>query len=92
MTKEIYEEIMDTLNAEDDGLADDLEINYDDMDEQEIALWYEAVTGEEIEEGEKEEMHRLLLDTVHELEESDIGQLVRLLKKAKGRFAKVYGW
>ena len=71
---------------------DYLEINYDDMDEQEIALWYEAVTGEEIEEGEKEEMHRLLLDTVYELEESDIGQLVRLLKKAKGRFAKVYGW
>ncbi len=92
MTKEIYEEIIDTLNTEDDGLADYLEINYDEMDEHEIALWYETVTGDAIEEGEKEEMHRLLLDAVYEMEESDIGQLVRLLKKAKGRFAKVYGW
>lgn len=92
MTQDIYEEIIDTLNEENDGLADYLEINYDDMDEQEIMLWYETVTGEDLDQDEKEEMHRVLLDAVYEMEESDIGQLVKVLKKAKGRFAKVYGW
>lgn len=92
MTQDIFEEIIDTLNEESDGLADYLEINYDEIEEQEIMLLYEAVTGDRLEPGEKEEMHRELLDAVYELEESDIGQLVKLLKKAKGRFAKVYGW
>ncbi|MBO5197328.1 MAG: hypothetical protein J6B85_02230 [Lachnospiraceae bacterium] len=92
MTKEIFDEILETLNEESDGLADYLEISYDEMDELEIGLWYEAVTGEKMELGEKEDMHQELLEAVYELEESDIGQLVKLVKKAKTRFAKVYGW
>ncbi|MGN0506858.1 MAG: hypothetical protein ACI4FZ_09860 [Lachnospiraceae bacterium] len=88
MTKEQYDDMMEFAKEEIDSIMDYLEVNYDELSEEDVAMLYRVILEEAPEEEEKEDMHRVLLDAMYELAEEHPKDLLKAMQKVKNYLEK----
>ena len=88
MTKEQYEDMMEFAKEEPDSVMDYLEINYDELSEEDIAMLHHVILGRPPKKAAKEVMHRALLDAMYGMSEEHPKEFLKTMQKVKGYLSK----
>ena len=84
MTRQQWDEMTEFMAEDVATVTDYLEMSFDELEESDFALLYQAVTREFAEADDKEELHRMLLEAMYELadeSESDFRSAVKRAEK-----------
>ena len=84
MTRQQWDEMTEFMAEDVATVTDYLEMSFDELEESDFALLYQAVTREPAEADDKEELHRMLLEAMYELadeSESDFRSAVQRAEK-----------
>ena len=84
MTRQQWDEMTEFMAEDVATVTDYLEMSFDELEESDFALLYQAVTRESAEADDKEELHRMLLEAMYELadeSESDFRSAVKRAEK-----------
>ena len=83
MTRQQWEEMTEFLAEDVTTVTDYLEMSFDELEESDFALLYQAVTRERAETEDKEELHRILLEAMYELADESETDFKNALKRAE---------
>lgn len=88
MTREQYDEMMEFVQEDINTITDYLEVNYDDLSVEDIGMLYKVFLDEEPESGEKEEIHRELLEQLYDMAEEHPKNMLKAAKKVQNYLEK----
>ena len=88
MTREQYDEMMEFVQEDINTITDYLEVNYDDLSMEDICMLYRAFLEEEAEEGDKEDIHRELLEQLYDMAEEHPKDMLKAARKVKNYLEK----
>ena len=83
MTRQQWEEMTEFLAEDVATVTDYLEMSFDELEESDFALLYQAVTRERAEADDKEELHRILLEAMYELADESEADFRNAIKRAE---------
>ena len=84
MTRQQWDEMTEFMAEDVATVTDYLEMSFEELEESDLALLYQAVTRDSAEADDKEELHRMLLEAMYELadeSESDFRSAVKRAEK-----------
>lgn len=88
MTREQYDEMMEFVQEDINTITDYLEVNYDDLSMEDICMLYRVFLEEEAEEGDKEDIHRELLEQLYDMAEEHPKDMLKAARKVKNYLEK----
>ena len=88
MTREQYDDMMEFVQEDINTITDYLEVNYDDLTLEDICMLYRVFLDEDAEEGDKEEIHRELLEQLYDMAEEHPKEMLRAAKKVQNYLEK----
>ena len=88
MTREQYDEMMEFVQEDINTITDYLEVNYDDLSMEDICMLYRVFLEEEAEEGDKEDVHRELLEQLYDMAEEHPKDMLKAARKVKNYLEK----
>ena len=83
MTREQYEDMMEFVQEDINTITDYLEVNYDELSLEDIAMLYKVFLEEDPEEEEKEDIHRELLEQLYDMAEEHPKNMLKAAKKVQ---------
>ena len=83
MTRQQWEEMTEFLAEDVSTVTDYLEMSFDELEESDFALLYQAVTRERAEAEDKEELHRMLLEAMYELADESEADFKNAIRRAE---------
>lgn len=88
MTREQYDDMMEFVQEDINTITDYLEVNYDDLTMEDICMLYRVFLEEDLEEEDKEDAHRDLLEQLYEMAEERPKDMLRAAKKVQNYLEK----
>ena len=88
MTREQYDDMMEFVQEDINTITDYLEVNYDDLTMEDICMLYRVFLEEDMEEEDKEEAHRELLEQLYDMAEERPKDMLKAAKKVQNFLEK----
>ena len=83
MTRQQWEEMTEFMAEDVATVTDYLEMSFDELEESDFALLYQAITREVAEAEDKEDLHRMLLEAMYELADESESDFRNAMKRAE---------
>lgn len=88
MTREQYDDMMEFAKEDINSITDYLEVNYDDLTEEDIAMLYRVFVDEDPEPEDKEELNAALLDVLYDMAEEHPKEMLKAALRVKNYLEK----
>ena len=88
MTREQYDDMMEFAKEDINSITDYLEVNYDELTEEDIAMLYRVFVEEDPETDDKEELNAALLDVLYEMAEEHPKEMLKAAQRVKNYLEK----